>query len=168
MGIHHAELDIPWDKPVDKSLWDKIGDYCENDVVATEAVFNARKADFVARQILADLSGMTLNDTTNSMSTRIIFGRDRKPQTQFNYRNLGDPDVGTDSVSLTKEGVIFENFGDEYTVFDKKGRPIFPGYKYEAGVSTYRGETVGEGGYVHSTIGIHGNVALLDVESNAS
>lgn len=41
----------------------------------------------------------------------------------------------------------------------------FPGYKYEAGVSTYRGETVGEGGYVYSEPGIYENVVEDDAES---
>ena len=40
--------------------------------------------------------------------------------------------------------------------------PYFPGYKFEKGVSTYRGEEVGEGGYVYAEPGMHGNVALLD------
>ena len=43
--------------------------------------------------------------------------------------------------------------------------PYFPGYKYENGVSTYRGEEVGEGGYVYAEPGIHCNVALLDIAS---
>ena len=42
---------------------------------------------------------------------------------------------------------------------------MFPGYKYEYGKSTYRGEEVGEGGYVYSEPGIYKNVALLDVAS---
>ena len=43
--------------------------------------------------------------------------------------------------------------------------PYFPGYKYEAGRSTYRDEEVGEGGYVYSEPGIYVNVALLDIAS---
>ena len=43
--------------------------------------------------------------------------------------------------------------------------PYFPGYKYEYGKSTYRGEEVGEGGYVYAEPGMYGNVALLDVAS---
>ena len=43
--------------------------------------------------------------------------------------------------------------------------PYFPGYKYENGVSTYRGEEVGEGGYVYAEPGMYGNVALLDIAS---
>ena len=65
LGIHHQELGLPWDQPVPESMWQKVAEYCDNDVIATEAVFNARKADFIAREILADVAGMTVNDTTN-------------------------------------------------------------------------------------------------------
>ena len=91
LGIHHQELGLPWDEPVPEKLWQKVAEYCDNDVIATEAVFNARQSDFLARQILADVAGMTVNDTTNSLTTRIIFGKSRNPQDQFNYRNLGKP-----------------------------------------------------------------------------
>lgn len=89
LGIHHQELGLPWDEPVPEELWQKVAEYCDNDVIATEAVFNARQSDFLARQILADVAGMTVNDTTNSLTTRIIFGKNRNPQDQFNYRDLG-------------------------------------------------------------------------------
>jgi hypothetical protein len=42
---------------------------------------------------------------------------------------------------------------------------MFPGYQYDAGKSTYRGEIVGEGGYVYAEPGMYENVALLDVAS---
>lgn len=80
LGIHHLELGLPWDKPVPENLWDKAADYCCNDVIATEAVFNHLKGDFTARQILADLAGMTVNDTTNMLTTRIIFGKEKNPK----------------------------------------------------------------------------------------
>ena len=41
----------------------------------------------------------------------------------------------------------------------------FPGYKFEFGKSSYRGEDPGEGGYVYAEPGIHEDVGLLDVES---
>ena len=154
LGIHHQELGLSWDEPVPEEMWHKVAEYCDNDVIATEAVFNARKADFTARKILADVAGMTLNDTTNSLTTRIIFGTDRKPQGQFNYRDMSD--------SKGSHGV--DGF-DEFTIFDSNNRPIFPGYKFDHGKSTYRGEEVGEGGYVYSEPGIHGNIALLDIAS---
>ena len=166
LGIHHQELGLPWDQPVPEELWTKVAEYCDNDVIATEAVFNARKSDFLARQILADVAGMTVNDTTNSLTTRIIFGTNRNPQDQFNYRDMGDTSVAHQPFTITKQGMVFASFGsDDYTVFDDNDRPVFPGYKFDHGKSTYRGEEVGEGGYVYAEPGIHGNVALLDIAS---
>ncbi len=161
LGIHHQELGIPWDQPVPEELWTKVAEYCDNDVLATEAVFNARKGDFLARQILADLAGMTVNDTTNTLTTKIIFGNNRKPQDQFVYRDMGDEQP----ISNVRTYFHSEIAPGEYNVFDKEGRPIFPGYKFKGGKSTYRGEEVGEGGYVYSEPGMYGNVALLDIAS---
>ena len=165
LGIHHQELGLPWDEPVPEELWTKVAEYCDNDVIATEAVFDARHADFVARKILADVAGMTVNDTTNSLTTRIIFGSNRKPQDQFNYRDMGDVSVKATNCTITNENVLYDGFGDEFTVFDDKGRPIFPGYTYDHGKSIYRGEEVGEGGYVYAEPGMYTNIALLDVAS---
>lgn len=157
LGIHHQELGLPWDEPVPEEMWSKVAEYCDNDVIATEAVFNARKSDFVARQVLADVAGMTVNDTTNSLTTRIIFGNNRKPQDSFHYRDMGD---------ISGKAYTGNNdYDPEFTVFDKQHRPIFPGYKFENGKSTYRGEEVGEGGYVYSEPGMYGDVALLDIAS---
>lgn len=90
LGIHHQELGMKWDEPVPEDKWDLVADYCINDVVATEAVFNHLHGDWTARQILADLSGLTPNDTTNAHTTRIIFGKERKPQAVFNYVDLSE------------------------------------------------------------------------------
>ena len=79
LGIHHQELGLPWDQPVPEERWIEVAEYCDNDVIATEAVFNKLKGDFTARKILAELAGMTVNDTTNSLTTRIIFGKERHP-----------------------------------------------------------------------------------------
>ena len=167
LGIHHQELGLSWDKPVPEDMWGVVAEYCDNDVIATEAVFNARKADFLARQILADIAGSTVNDTTNSLSTKIIFGSNRHPQDSFNYRDMGDTSNGVNEFQITDDLTFFpEGFGDpEFTVWDDLGRPIFPGYKYDHGKSTYRGEEVGEGGYVYAEPGMYGNVALLDIAS---
>lgn len=132
LGIHHMELDLPWDEPVDKKDWDRVVEYCVNDVVATEVVFEDRKQDFVARQILAELSGLSVNHTTQNHTAKIIFGNDKKPQDQFVYTNLATQ---------------------------------FPGYMFDGKESTYRGEIVGEGGYVYAEPGVYENVALLDVAS---
>ena len=165
MGIHHQELGLPWDQPVPEELWVKVAEYCDNDVIATEAAFNYLNADWVARQILADLAGMTVNDTTNSLTTRIIFGSNRKPQDQFNYRNLAEPVLDMDEpmynfLAKAAPEMMQQTHGEAGSLL-----PYFPGYKFERGKSTYRGEEVGEGGYVYAEPGMYGNVALLDVMS---
>ena len=132
LGIHHQELGLDWNEPVPEELWQKVADYCVNDVVATEAVFDATQPAFNARCMLAELSGLRINDSTRMHVTRIIFGKDRNPQTQFNYVHLDE---------------------------------MFPGYVFDAGVSHYKGEIVGEGGYVYAEPGYYEDVALLDVAS---
>jgi hypothetical protein len=91
-----------------------------------------RKQDFVARQILAELSGLTVNDTTQNHTARIIFGDDRKAHKKFVYTDLSQE---------------------------------FPGYEFNFGKSTYRGEEPGEGGYVYAEPGMYEKVAVLDVAS---
>lgn len=166
LGIHHQELGLPWDQPVPEEMWTKVAEYCDNDVIATEAVFNARKADFTARQILADVAGMTVNDTTNSLTTKIIFGNNRKPQDQFNYRFMGEVTPDCEPWTITEDMVLYDHLGDEnFTLFNKDGKPVFPGYTFEGGKSIYRGEEVGEGGYVYAEPGMYSNIALLDIAS---
>jgi hypothetical protein len=132
LGITHMEIDLPWDQPVPEEMWDKVADYCANDVVGTEAVFKDRYQDFVARQILAELSGLTVNHTTQQHTAKIIFGGDKRPQDKFVYTDL---------------------------------KELFEGYNFDGKESTYRGEVVGEGGYVYAEPGIYEDVALLDVAS---
>jgi len=90
LGIHHMELDLPLDQPVDEKDWARVVEYCVNDVVATEAVLKDRWEDFVARQILAELSGLTVNDTTQRHTAKIIFGNDKNPQQYFVYTDLSE------------------------------------------------------------------------------
>lgn len=165
LGLHHHELGLPWDQPVPEELWSKVAEYCDDDVIATEATFDYLSADWTARQILADLAGMTVNDTTNTLTTKIIFASDKKPQSQFCYRNLAEPvdTLDPEVYNFLKEAcpdMMKKPFGDENSVL-----PYFPGYTYDHGKSMYKGELVGEGGYVYAETGIHGNVALLDVAS---
>lgn len=132
LGLHHQELGLPWDENVPEERWEEVAEYCDNDVIATEEVFNHLHADWQARLMLAQLSGLTPNDTTNKHSQFIIFGKNRNPQDEFVYTDLSEQ---------------------------------FPGYQYSFGKSTYRGEEVGEGGYVYAEEGIYVDVALLDVAS---
>lgn len=165
MRIHHQELGWPWDKPVPEDKWELVGDYCENDVIATEEAFDYLKADWIARQILADLAGMSVNDTTNTLTTKIIFGNDKKPQKQFHYRNLADPvlELDPETETFLKEAcpkMMEHTHGDAHSIL-----PYFPGYEYKNGKSTYKGIEVGEGGLVIAEPGMYGNVALLDISS---
>lgn len=132
LGLHHRELGLPWDENVPEERWEEVAEYCDNDVIATEEVFKHLHADWQARLMLAQLSGLTPNDTTNKHSQFIIFGKNRNPQDEFVYTDLSQQ---------------------------------FPGYQYSFGKSTYRGEEVGEGGYVYAEEGIYVDVALLDIAS---
>ena len=120
LGIDHHELGMPWDKPVDPKLWDLVQSYCEDDVRATEAVFDHLHEDFVARQGLANLSGLTPNDSTNQHTAQIIFGDAKNPQKEFPFPDLSE----------TFPGYTFDKFADK----DHK--------------SKYLGEYPSEGGYV--------------------
>ena len=136
LGIRHLEMEIPWEEPVDPSLWDKVVEYCCNDVESTEAVFNARRADFVARQILAELSGLQVNDTTAKHTAKIVFGNDRNPQSKFVYTDL----------SKLFPGYVFDS-------------------TKISGKSSYKGLDPSEGGFVYAEPGMYENVAVLDVAS---
>ena len=156
LGLHHQELGLPWDQPVPEEMWTKVAEYCDNDVKSTEAVFQHLKGDFTAREILADLAGMTVNDTTNSLTTRIIFGKERKPKLVY-----------TD-LSETFPGYFFGTWKEYYK--------LYPEYIPEGGIpenqlsdnanhNLYRGTDLGFGGYVYSEPGMYGNLALLDIAS---
>lgn len=131
-NLKHQELGLKWDEPVPEEMWPIVMDYCENDVVATEAVFNYLHADFEAREILSALTGLSLNATTNQHTTALIVGNDKNPQKQFVYTDLSE---------------------------------TFPGYVYDHGTSTYKGEIVGEGGYVYAEPGMYFNVKTFDIAS---
>ena len=90
LGIHHQELGLPWDQPVPEDMWQKVAEYCDNDVLATEAVFNHCQGDWTARLILSDLAGMIPNDTTNSLTTRIVFGKERRPKLVYTDLATGE------------------------------------------------------------------------------
>lgn len=164
-NINHQELGIPWDEPVPEYLWDKVAEYCDNDVIATEAAFNYLSADWLARQILADIAGMTVNDTTNTLTAKILFGDEKNPQSEFRYRNLAEPvhELDPATMEFLKKAcpeMMAKPHGDARSLL-----PYFPGYHSERGKSVYRGEVTGEGGYAKGVPGIWYNVALLDIAS---
>lgn len=135
LGLKHNELEIDWNEPVAEELWPTIVEYCGNDVDATEAVFENRQADWLARKILADLAGGTVNMTTNQLTTRMIFGDDKNPQLE--YTNLEELFPGYEFVR-----------GEDGKMHNM-----------------YRGVDVSMGGYVYAEPGMYFNVAVLDIQS---
>lgn len=151
LGIHHQENAYPWDQPLPEDKWQEIGDYCENDVLATEAVFDETYSDFVACEILSELTGMPINSNGNTMAAKLIFGNVTKP-------NLVYTDLATGKSS-----------DPQYQRTDII--TAFPGYEYKQDPKTnkyinwYRDTDVGYGGYVYAEPGMYTNVALIDVAS---
>lgn len=90
LGIHHEELGIPWDQPVPEDRFLDVSKYCRNDVTSLEAVFNDRHEDYVVRQVLSELSGLSVNSTTQMHVAALLFGRDQKPQEKFIYTDLSE------------------------------------------------------------------------------
>lgn len=91
LGIKHQENSIPWDQPVPESQWDDVVEYCKNDVEATELVFDHLASDWGARKILAELSGLSVNDTTNQHTCALVFGKERQPdKSKFVYTDLSE------------------------------------------------------------------------------
>lgn len=168
LGLKHHELGLPWDQPVPEDLWIKVAEYCDDDVLATEAVFDHLKADFDTRVILSEIAGKNVNDSTNGLTTSIVFGNNKKPQSEFNYRDLSKPvrygQLNSETFNYIKDNTSLPM---DFIAWDgsKSVLPYFPGYEYKFGKSTYRGFEVGEGGFVYAEPGIHVNVALLDVAS---
>ena len=80
LGIHHQEFGYPWDQDLPEDKWVEAMEYCGNDVDATIATYFACEEDLVARKVLADISGLTVNDTTRMHTTKIIFGDDKEPE----------------------------------------------------------------------------------------
>lgn len=168
LGIKHHELGLPWDQPVPEDMWIKVAEYCDDDVIATEAVFNHLKADFDTRVILSEIAGKSVNDSTNGLTTAIVFDGNRNPQNDFCYRDMSKP-VRYGELKPEVYSYIEDNTSllMDFTAWDgsKSVLPYFPGYEFSFGKSTYRGLEVGEGGYVEAEFGEHRNVALLDVAS---
>ena len=130
LGIKHHELGLPWDQPVPKEKWLKVAEYCDDDVLATEAVFNYLSNDWTARTILSKMAGMSVNDTTNTLSTRIVFGKNKKPHDEFNYRDLSKAVYFPEEIVWTPEEDPDDFFSGMKDVpfdapFDNMNKPMY-------------------------------------------
>lgn len=135
LGLHHQEFPFKFDEDLPEQYWPLCQEYCANDVLATEALFHHLQADFLAREILADLAGGTPNMTTNTLVTRIVFGEDRNPTLQYTHLEEVFP------------GYEFVRGADNKMH------------------NMYRGVDVSMGGYVYAEPGIYTDTAILDVQS---
>lgn len=120
LGIPHMEFEHPWDQEVPEELWPKVAEYCENDVRATKATWKDREQDFVARQILAELSGLTVNDPTAKHTAQIIFEGDRNPQSKFVYTDLSKEFEGYE-FDAGKSTYLGEEVGEGGYVYAEPG-----------------------------------------------
>lgn len=148
LGIHHHELGLKWDEPVPEELWPKVAEYCDDDVIATEATFKANIVDFEARTVLSEIAGGCPNDTNNMLSGKLIFGNDKNPQREFIYTDLST------GISVDMDG------NETYSEFNK-----FENYKFENGKSYYKGIEIGEGGLVIADPGMYRNAKTFDIAS---
>lgn len=154
LGIKHMEWDRPWYEPIPDSRLSDWADYCSNDVISTEMVFRYLQDDWEAREILAKLAGGTTNDTTNSLTIRLLTHDISDPQSQYIYTDLSTIFPGYE---FHPEGIPRERYSTEPgTKVSKKRIPK----------SIYMGEDPSEGGYANCpSPGVYFNVGLFDVAS---
>lgn len=186
LGIHHQELGFHWDQPVDEEYWDLVADYCCNDVEATEAVWEATQADFKAREMLVALCHAfgcpaCVNDKTNTLTQRIIFGNEKRPQPEFNWRDMAKPVKTLSKNMLHYLKKRFTKMMEK--PFDgplgKSYLPYYPEYRWDwvdeknenTGKSKrvkgnlFKNVNLGKGGLVQANHGMYGRAKTYDVAS---
>ena len=151
LGIDHLEWDRPWYEPIpDDRLIDWVN-YCSNDVVSTEEVFYHLEEDYESREILAMFAGGTTNDTTNTLTTKLLTHDIDDPQSQYIYTDLSTIFPGYEH---HPEGIPKELYSTE------------PGTKISTRKSIYLGEDPSEGGYANCPKpDVYFNVGLYDIVS---
>ena len=196
VDIRHDEAGLPWDQPVPKSLWNRVAEYCCNDVIATEKVFYANQSDFRAREILVELAnalrgpGSTVNDSTNTLTTKLIVGNEKTPQASFikpdlsklfpGYEYCRDGYFPKERYMLAVDD-MFENANPNLLGFyektsdgkyvltkDEIGLPWKLYYRCTmiSGKSYYKGFDPGEGGFVFANWGMYGYSECYDSASH--
>ena len=151
LHLDHVEWDRPWYEPIpDDRLVDWVN-YCSNDVLSTEVVFDYLKDDYEAREILAKLAGGTVNDTTNSLTTKLLTHDIPDPQSQYIYTDLS---------------TIFPGYEYHPEGIDKERYSTEPGTKISTRKSIYMGEDPSEGGFANCPQpGVYFKVGLFDIVS---
>lgn len=195
VDIRHDEAGLPWDKPVPTNLWERVAEYCRNDVIATEQVFYANQSDFRAREILVELAnalrgpGSTVNDSTNTLTTKLIVGNEKTPQASFIKPDLSKlfPGYEFNPYGFPKERYMllvddmlpnmspklfeFYELGPDGKYKLTKDETQMPGKNYYrctmiSGKSYYKGYDPGEGGFVFANWGMYGYAECYDSASH--
>ena len=145
LGIYHDELELPWDKPVDEELWERVADYCCNDVIATEEVFKATRADYDARLIISQLSGLSVNTKTQNHARAFIFD------------GLSEQDAQKELVytDLSKE---FKSYKYEFGKSTYKGLPVNEGGRVVSYPGIYKNVGLFDIASMHPNSAIYLNV----------
>lgn len=192
--VRHDEAGVPWDQPVPENKWDRVAEYCMNDVEATEQVFLANQSDFRAREILVELAnalrgpGSTVNDKTNDLTAKLIVGNERNPQALFVYPDLKKEFPGYEfnpygidrnRYYLAVDSKEYQNpalhqlyeLNDEGKYILTKDQIAISGKQYYkdtfiSGKSFYKGYDPGEGGFVYAKWGMYYGAECYDSASH--
>lgn len=161
LGITHLENSYDWDEPLPEDKWKEVADYCCNDVRATKKVFEKCHADWIARQIISELSGLPLIATNRQHITKFIFNGDKKPNLVYTDLATGKQTYldGTPAPKTTEfcnsfPGYEFKPFGFAKEDYDEEST---------SRKSRYLGCDPSEGGYVFSKPGMYVDVWCFDV-----
>lgn len=171
---HHIEWNHPWNQPVPQKDWERVAEYCDNDVITTQALYHHLKDDVLAREILAALAkpyGGTMNSTTNQLTNMIVFEGNKYPgliYTDFSTGKQYGPDEPFKMPIMEWDEYVA--LGDDWTGAVPVNQNHFPGYhlvrdKNGKLHNMYRGVDVGFGGYVYATPGMYGRAVTKDVAS---
>lgn len=151
LGEDHIEWDRPWYEPIPDDRLIDWCNYCSNDVISTEAVFNHLQDDWESREILAMLAGGTTNDTTNNLTIKLLTHGIDDPQSQFIYTDLS---------------TIFPTYEHHPEGIPKERYSTEPGTKISTRKSICLGEDPSEGGFANCPKpGVYFRVGLYDIVS---
>lgn len=171
----HLEWNHPWNKAVPVKDWEKVAEYCDNDVLTTRALWHYLKdGDVRAREMLATMAkpyGGTMNSTTNQLTNMIVFEGEKNPPLVYTDFSTGKQYQSYEPFKVPiLEWDDYISLGDDWTGVTPVNSNHFPGYhlvrdKKGKLHNMYRGVDVKFGGYVYATPGMYGRCVTKDVAS---
>lgn len=170
--VNHKEWGYSFDMPVPKDKWDEFASYCENDVLATDALFNFTHGQYLAREMFARLAHGTPNDSTNKLTDKYIKGD--ADHIELVYTDFTTGKQYGDGVPFTLEPIDYDTYislGDDWTGVEPVNTNHFPGYhwvRFPDGSlhNMFRGVDMGKGGYVYNNPGMYFRAVTRDSASH--